>query len=187
MTALDDFTDGQISLLSHEADNREDDEASKDACGAVGHGHQDGVPVTVVVELVVAGQSDQTPEGGAQGVEYLGGGGCPDLHLLQALQLLHGGQDVEQDPLIRPVQSGSSDQEDEQDEVGEECREVDDLPTGLNSLDQTETDDDPGRSQAAHQVQLEAAQVVPGSVPLQPQHRPLEVVLAGQDSGVHLQ
>ena len=35
--------------------------------------------MAVVGELVVAGKRDQTPEAGAEGVEYLGGGVSPDL------------------------------------------------------------------------------------------------------------
>ena len=44
--------------MSHEAHDGEDDEAGEDAGGAVGEGDEDGVPVTVVGELVVAGQRD---------------------------------------------------------------------------------------------------------------------------------
>ena len=56
---LNDGLNRQTSLVSHEAHDGEDDEASKDAGGAVGEGDEDGVPVTVVLELVVAGQRDQ--------------------------------------------------------------------------------------------------------------------------------
>ena len=68
-----------------------------------------------------------------------------------------------------------------------ESGEIDDLAAGLDSLDQAEADDDPGCGQTTHQVRLEASQVVPGGVLLQTEHRPLEVILAGEDPGVDLQ
>ena len=68
----------------------------------------------------------------------------------------------------------------------EESREVDDLAAALDALDEAETDDGPGGGQAAHQLGLETAEVVPGGVLLQPQHRPLEVVLARRHSLVNL-
>ena len=66
--------------MSHEAHDGEDDEAGEDAGGAVGEGDEDGVPVAVVGELVVAGQRDQPPEAGAQGVENLGSSVSPNLN-----------------------------------------------------------------------------------------------------------
>jgi len=66
--------------VSHEAHDGEDDEAGEDAGGAVGEGDEDGVPVAVVGELVVAGQRDQPPEAGAQGVENLGSSVSPNLN-----------------------------------------------------------------------------------------------------------
>ena len=65
--------------MSHEANDGEDDEASEDAGGAVGEGDEDGVSVTVVSELIVACQSDQTTETGAQRIENLGSGVSPHL------------------------------------------------------------------------------------------------------------
>ena len=65
--------------MSHEAYDGEDDKASEDAGGAVGEGDEDGVPVAVVGELIVACQSDQTPETGAQRIENLGGSVSPHL------------------------------------------------------------------------------------------------------------
>ena len=72
--------------MSHEADNGEDDEASEDAGGAVGEGYEDGVPVAVVGELVVAGQRDQTPEAGAQRVEDLCGRVSPNLRIKKLMK-----------------------------------------------------------------------------------------------------
>ena len=66
--------------MSHEAHDGEDDEPGEDAGGAVGEGDEDGVPVAVVGELVVAGQRDQPPEAGAQGVENLGSSVSPNLN-----------------------------------------------------------------------------------------------------------
>lgn len=65
--------------MRHEAHDGEDDEDGEDAGGAVGEGDEDGVPVAVVGELVVTGQSDQTTEAGAKRVENLGSSISPDL------------------------------------------------------------------------------------------------------------
>ena len=76
---LDHIGDREVGLVSHEAHDGEDDEAGEDAGGAVGEGDEDGVPVTVVGELVVASQGDQAAEAGAQGVEDLRGRVRPHL------------------------------------------------------------------------------------------------------------
>ena len=76
---LDHISDREVSLVRHEAHDGEDDEAGEDAGGAVGEGDEDGVPVAVVGELVVAGQGDQATEAGAQGVEDLRGSVRPHL------------------------------------------------------------------------------------------------------------
>lgn len=65
--------------MRHEAHDGEDDEAGEDAGGAVWEGDEDCVSVAVVGELVVTGQSDQTTEAGAKGVENLGGSISPNL------------------------------------------------------------------------------------------------------------
>ena len=57
--------------MGHKADDGEDDEAGEDAGGAVGEGDEDGVPMAVVGELVVARESDQTSEAGSKRVENL--------------------------------------------------------------------------------------------------------------------
>ena len=120
MAALNHLTDRQVGLFGPEAHDGEDDEPGKHTGGAVGDGNQDGVPMAVVVELVVGGQSNQSSKCRAQGVEDLSGGCGPDLHLLQALQLLQCGVNIEEDPIIGSLQCGSSDQQDEEDEVRKE-------------------------------------------------------------------
>ena len=52
------YLNGFVQFISHVANNPEDDEAGEHAGDAVTHGHDDGVPVHVVVEVVVAGQGD---------------------------------------------------------------------------------------------------------------------------------
>ena len=76
--------------MSHEAHDGEDDEASEDAGGAVGEGDEDGVPVAVVGELVVAGEGDQTSEAGAKRVENLGGSVGPNLTDNNTVNKVHG-------------------------------------------------------------------------------------------------
>ena len=84
---LNNIRHGQVCLVSHEADDGEDDEAGEDAGGTVGEGNEDGVPVAVVGELVVAGQRDQTPEAGAQRVEDLCGRVSPNLRIHHQLSV----------------------------------------------------------------------------------------------------
>ena len=76
---LNNIGNREVCLVSHKANDGEDDEASEDAGGTVGEGDEDGVPVAVVGELIVAGQSDQTTETGAQRIENLGGSVSPHL------------------------------------------------------------------------------------------------------------
>ena len=76
--------------MSHEAHDGEDDEASEDAGGAVGEGDEDGVPVAVVGELVVAGEGDQTSETGSKRVENLGGSISPNLGNHKTVTKVHG-------------------------------------------------------------------------------------------------
>ena len=120
MAALNHLADRKVCLLGHEAHDGEDDEPSENTGGAIGDGNQDGVSVAVIVELVVGGQSDQSSKCRAQRVEDLSGGCRPDLYILQTLQLLQGGVNVEEDPIIGSLQCGSSDQQDEEDEVRKE-------------------------------------------------------------------
>ena len=50
----------KVSFMSHESDDTEDDKASKDTGGTVGESNENGIPVTIVTELVVTGQGDQS-------------------------------------------------------------------------------------------------------------------------------
>ena len=76
--------------MGHKADDGEDDEAGEDAGGAVGEGDEDGIPVAVVGELVVAGESDQTSETGSKRVENLGGSVGPNLTDNNTVNKVHG-------------------------------------------------------------------------------------------------
>ena len=80
--------------------------------------------MAVVGELVITGKGDKTSERGAKRVEDLGGGIGPHLNGLEGLQLW---LDVELDSLGSSVESGTPDQEDEQDKVGEQGSEVHNL------------------------------------------------------------
>jgi len=69
--AGDDVLDLDALLVRHEADDAENDESGKYGRTAVGEGDEDCVTVTVVVELVVAGQRDEASEGRAERVKDL--------------------------------------------------------------------------------------------------------------------
>ena len=124
--------------------------------------------MAVVGELVITGKGDKTSERGAKRVEDLRGSVGPHLDALEGVQLW---LDVELNSLGSSVESGTPDQEDEQDKVGEQGSEVNDLEKQrsryfgyqsifhaeyelsylsrrLDSLDETEADDDPSTSQA---------------------------------------
>lgn len=65
--------------MGNKSKNREDDEASKYTGPTVDAGHNDGVSVAVVVELVVTGHGYHSSRTGAQWVENLSGSIRPYL------------------------------------------------------------------------------------------------------------
>ena len=65
------------------------------------------------------------------------------------------GDDVELDSHDGPLQGGVPDEQDEEHGVGERRREVHHLPGRLDSLEDTEEDDDPGEQQAEAQLPAE--------------------------------
>ena len=79
LTSFSDGSDLDTLLVCHESQDGEDDEACEDGGGAVEHGHNDGVAVTVVGELIETGHGNQPTRTRAQGVEDLGGGIAPHL------------------------------------------------------------------------------------------------------------
>ncbi len=153
--------------MGHEANDGKDDKASKDGRAAVCQCNQNGVPVTVVVELVVAGQGDEAAEGRSQRVEDLRGCVRPHQDGPQRLPLW---VDVEVNAFGCPRQSCTSDEQDHQHHVGEEGGEVDHLPRRLDSLDEAEADNDPSTKQADDQLPPEATVVCPSGVLFQAKH-----------------
>jgi hypothetical protein len=67
--------------MSHEANDGEDNESSKDAGAGVHKGDDASVTVAVVMELVVAGKGDEGAPAGTNGVEDLHG--CLTPHLTE--------------------------------------------------------------------------------------------------------
>ena len=124
--------------MSHEANDGEDDEAGEDAGGAVGEGDEDGVPVAVVGELVVAGEGDQASEAGSKRVENLGGSVSPNLaengtvykvygrlqtssclDILQSSHFLCSWVNIEKNSLVGSWQSGASYKQDKKNQIPE--------------------------------------------------------------------
>ena len=142
--------------------------------------------MAVVGELVVAGKGDQTSKGGTEGKEDLSCGCVPYTDVPQSFQLLWGWVDIEQDSIVGSIKGDATDKENNEDEVGEEGCEVDDLAAGLDALDEAEADDDPGDGKAENELPTEATNILPGGVLLQPKHCSLEVVLAGRYTRIYL-
>ena len=105
--------------------------------------------MAVVGELIVAGKGDQTPpKSGTQGKEDLSCCCVPYTDVPQSFQLLWGWVDVEQDSIVGSIKGDATDKENNEDELGEEGCEVDDLAAGLDPLDEAEADDEPGDGKA---------------------------------------
>lgn len=79
-----------IQFISHETDKAKDDETSKETGSTIGHSDDDGVSEAVVVELVVAGQGNQSTPAGAERKEDLDGGVRPNLKKYRKLRVKHG-------------------------------------------------------------------------------------------------
>ena len=91
--------------FSHVAENTEDDKASNEAGGTVDGAEQDdlenqkhfrfnlpgdeSILVAVIVELVVAGESQQGTKARPKGEEYLSGGSNPNLAIRMARTLIN--------------------------------------------------------------------------------------------------
>jgi len=87
--------DGGVSVLEalvvghvrFEADDGEDDDAGEHGREAVGHGHQDGVPVAVVVDRVVGRKGNQPSERESQREKYLRARFQPNHRIRQLVPL----------------------------------------------------------------------------------------------------
>ena len=110
----------------HESENGEDGKAGGEGGHTVADADNHGVPQDVVVELVVGGKSDEASASDGEREEDLGGGVVPHAHVAQLGPV---GHEVEVDAQGSPREGDRSDQQDEEDDVGEGGREVDNLPT----------------------------------------------------------
>ncbi len=79
LTRAGNFLNGLVQFISHEADKAEDYKASIEAGGAVGTGNDNRIAEDVVVELVVAGQGDESAPAGSKREEDLDSSISPDL------------------------------------------------------------------------------------------------------------
>ena len=82
------------------------------------------------MELVVAGQSNETAAGDTERVEYLDSSLHPYINVAELADVWHH---VEADAFRRSGQSDAPDQQNQQDNVREQCREVDDLRTSSDA------------------------------------------------------
>ena len=143
--------------MSHEPDDPKDDKTGEEAGHAVAAADHDGVAEYVVLELVVAGQGDHAAPGDAEREEDLDAGVRPHVDLQQLLPLWG---EVERDPVHVAGKGGGTDQEDDEDAVGEEGGEVDQLAEGLDPLPQGAVDDCPSQEQAKSKLPTNGAKVV---------------------------
>ena len=79
LTACSDLRHTNPLLCGHEAQDREDDEASVEAGGTVDDRHHEGISQTIVMEGVVTGHSDESTSTCREGIEDLDSGVAPDL------------------------------------------------------------------------------------------------------------
>ena len=114
--------------MSHESNDAEDNKTSEHTGHAVAHRHDDGVSVDIVVVVIVAGQGDHHAPGHADAEEYLSARISPDIDIQDPLPLRYN---VELNTIEEAWQGGSSDQENEQDDVGKQCSHIDKLRTKL--------------------------------------------------------
>ena len=144
-------------LLGHEPEKREDDEAGEHGGAGVDAADDQGVLVHVVVVLVVRAQRHDGTQAEAVGEEDLGGGVNPNAGVAQFGEV---GHQVEVDPVRGALQGHAAEEEDEEEEVGEESGEVDDLAGPLDSFPDAEVAEDPGDAQRDHQVNAEATRLI---------------------------
>ena len=88
---------------------------------------------------------------------YLSPGINPNSRFAQLAEIR---RQIEVDPVTGPVQSHAAEEEDGEEEVGEESREVNHFSSPLDSLPDAEVAEDPGNAQSAHQLQSETAGLV---------------------------
>ena len=143
--------------MSHEPNDAKDDKAGKDTSDTVTNSDHDTVSEDIVAELVVAGQGDHAAPGDAEREEDLDAGVRPHVDLQQLLPLWG---EVERDPVHVAGKGGCTDQEDDEDAVGEEGGEVDQLAEGLDPLPQGAVDDCPSQEQAKSKLPTNGAKVV---------------------------
>ena len=93
----------------------------------------------------------------AELISYLSPGINPHPGVAQLAEIR---REIEVDPVPSPGESHAAEEEDGEEEVGEESREVNNLSSPLDSLPDAEVAEDPGNAQSAHQLQSETAGLV---------------------------
>ena len=156
LPALGNLVDGHPSLAGQVAEDGEDDAGGDDGGEEVHGGDEGGVPVDLVVELVVAAKHDEASPGNSEGEEHLTGGIPPNVDLQHLLPL---GDEEKQESIQSSRQGDPSNQEGDEDEVGEGGGEVDHLAARLHPLHQAEEDDDPGKGEGKGQLIAPATKI----------------------------
>jgi len=138
----------------------EDDRASVDGSKGVASGDDDDVLDAVLGWVVVAAKADDGAKSEAKGVKDLIGGIEPDCGEQKLVHL--GGKHVGE-PLRRSVQRDPPEEEDGQDKVGEEGREVNHLSRGGNAFAKDRIDDQPRDDETNEVPVLDANKILNAS------------------------
>ena len=93
----------------------------------------------------------------AELILYLSPGINPHSGVAQLAEIR---REIEVDPVPSPGESHAAEEEDGEEEVGEESREVNHFSSPLDSLPDTEVAEDPGDAKGDHQVYPEATGLV---------------------------
>ena len=62
-----------LHLFGHESKNGKNNKSSKDRSGTVTYSNQNGIPVTIVVEIIVTSQGQYSSKAWSKGIKNLGG------------------------------------------------------------------------------------------------------------------
>ena len=88
-------------IVSHVAENRKCHKSAKQRCSWVDAREDESIASTIMMEIVVAAESEQNAHSNSVWVEYLRAGVHPRLSTLQSLEVR---RDVEEESIFRTIQ-----------------------------------------------------------------------------------
>jgi len=136
-------------LLGHVTDDREDGETGKETGTGIDSTDTERLLVDVVVVLVIATQGNQRTHSETVGEKDLSHSIDPYTGFVKFVQFR---SEVEGDAFSSTVESDTADEQHRQQEVREECREVNHFASAFDTLPDTEVADDPDERQRSYQL-----------------------------------